>query len=80
MKKSQKSNTLFLIEFEREADRRWIAEIPKLSRVMAYGNTNNETRQKVYVIALRTLADKVEHGHTTPIPITQLFTYEMARG
>jgi predicted RNase H-like HicB family nuclease len=65
-----------VIEFERENDRRWIAEIPKLPGVMAYGNTKTEAKQKVYAIALRTLADKIEQGRTF-MPVSQLFTYEM---
>ena len=79
VKKSQKSNIPFTIEFERETDRRWIAEIPKLPGVMAYGNTKTEAKQKIYAIALRTLADKIEHSRTAPMSITQLFTHEMAR-
>ena len=53
IKKSQK-NIPFVIEFEREENKRWIAEIPKLPGVMAYGDTKSEARQKVYAIALRT--------------------------
>ena len=68
----------FLIEFERENDKRWIADIPRLPGVMAYGSTKNEARKKVFAIALRTLADKVERG-TTPTPVARLFTHEMAR-
>ena len=39
------------VEFDREADGRWIAEIPKLSGVMAYGATKREAQQRVYAIA-----------------------------
>ena len=38
---------------DREADGRWIAEIPKLPGVMAYGATKTEAQRKVYAIALR---------------------------
>lgn len=69
----------FLIEFERETDKRWIADIPKLPGVMAYGATKEEAQKKVFAIALRTLADKIEQG-TTPPPVARLFKYEMARG
>ena len=68
----------FIIEFEREIDKRWIADIPKLPGVMAYGTTKAEARKKVFAIALRTLADKVERG-ITPTPVSRLFTHEMAR-
>ena len=69
----------FLIEFERETDKRWIADVPKLPGVMAYGATKAEAQKKVFAIALRTLADKVERG-STPAPVSRLFTHEMARG
>ena len=68
-----------LVEFDREEDGRWIAEVPKLPGVMAYGNTKREAAQRVYAIALRTLADKVEQGNT-PKQVARLFEYEMARG
>ena len=68
----------FLVEFEREVDGRWIAEIPKLPGVMAYGITKTEAQRKVYAIALRTLADTIERGNT-PVSVSQLFQYGMAR-
>ena len=67
------------IEFEKETDGRWIAEIPRLPGVMAYGKTKQEAQRKVYAVALRTLADTVERGKT-PSQVTQLFKYGMARG
>ncbi len=54
------------IEFEREEDGRWIAEIASLPGVMAYGASREEARGKVEVLALRTLADRIEHGETVP--------------
>jgi len=50
------------IEFENEDDGRWIAEIPALPGVMAYGADRTEARQKVEALALRVLADRLEHG------------------
>ena len=79
MKKKVSEHSSFVVEFERETDKRWIAEIPKLPGVIAYGTTRSEAQKKVFAIALRTLADKVEHG-ITPSPVVKLFTYEMARG
>ena len=78
MKKKLKNKPFFIIEFEREEDKRWIAEIPKLPGVMAYGTTKSEAKQKVYAMALRTLADKIEQGRKF-IPVIKLFTYDMAR-
>lgn len=51
------------IEFEQEADGRWIAE---LSGVTAYGVTRQEAQAKVEALALRVLADRLEHGETIP--------------
>jgi len=66
------------IEFEKEEDGRWIAEVPKLSGVMAYGKTRQEAQRKVYAIALRTLADTVEGG-STPVSVSRLFNHGLAR-
>lgn len=54
------------IEFEREDDGRWIAEVPTLAGVLAYGHTREEARDKVEALALRTLADRLEHGEAVP--------------
>ncbi len=50
------------IEFDHEDDGRWIAEIPALPGVMAYGDSQDEARAKVEALALRTLADRLEHA------------------
>lgn len=65
------------VEFDREEDGRWIAEVPKLPGVLAYGNTKQAALRKVYAVALRTLADKVEQGHAIT-PVSHLFDYEVA--
>jgi predicted RNase H-like HicB family nuclease len=57
---------MLMIEFEREDDGRWLAEVPALPGVMAYGATRAEARGKVEVLALRTLADRIEHGEQVP--------------
>ena len=54
------------VEIEQEVDGRFIAEIPDLPGVMAYGATKNEALAKVEALALRTLADRLEHGEPTP--------------
>ena len=54
------------IEIEREEDGRWIAEIPELPGVMAYGNSRNEAISKAEALALRVLADRLEHGEEIP--------------
>ena len=54
------------IEFDREDDGRWIAEVIDLPGVMAYGASREEARGKVEALALRTLADRIEHGEDVP--------------
>jgi len=54
------------IELEREADGRWIAEVPGLPGVMAYGQTHDEALIRAQAIALRTLADRLERGEPVP--------------
>ena len=49
----------FKIEFDREEDGRWIAEIPELPGVMAYGATKDEAEAAVEALALRVIADQV---------------------
>lgn len=50
----------FSIEFDREEDGRWIADIPQLPGVMVYGATKEEAKAKVEALALRVLADQIE--------------------
>jgi predicted RNase H-like HicB family nuclease len=54
------------IEIEREDDGRWIAEVPELAGVMAYGDSRNEAVSKAEALALRVLADKLEQGEEIP--------------
>ena len=54
------------VEIEKEDDGRWIAEVPDLPGVMAYGQTRGEAISKVEALALRVLADRLEHGENIP--------------
>lgn len=54
------------IEFEQETDGRWIAEVSALPGVLAYGETRAVARQRVRALALRVLADRLEHGEEVP--------------
>jgi len=54
------------IEIKKEDDGRWIAEIPELPGVMAYGDSRIEAISKAEALALRVLADKLEHGEEIP--------------
>jgi predicted RNase H-like HicB family nuclease len=58
------------IESEREEDGRWLAEVPQLPGVLAYGVDRNEALAKAQVLALRALAERIEHGEGSPEPIT----------
>jgi predicted RNase H-like HicB family nuclease len=57
---------VFEIEFDREEDGRWIAEIASLPGVFAYGATQDEARSMVEVLALRVIADKIEADRSIP--------------
>jgi predicted RNase H-like HicB family nuclease len=72
-----KKHQPFMIEFDREEDGRWIAEVPKLPGVMAYGATKQAALHRVYALALRTLAHKAEEGRQLS-SLSCLFTYELA--
>jgi predicted RNase H-like HicB family nuclease len=54
------------IETEREDDGRWIAEVPDLPGVMVYGRSREEAISRVKALALRVLADRLEHGESIP--------------
>jgi predicted RNase H-like HicB family nuclease len=54
------------IEFDQEADGRWLAEVPSLPGVMTYGNTRTDAGAKVQAMALRVLAERLEHGEAVP--------------
>lgn len=54
------------IETEREVDGRWIADITELPGVMAYGKTRDDAIAKAKALALRVMADRLEHGEAIP--------------
>ncbi len=56
----------FKVEIEREDDGRWIAEVLELPGVMAYGASSEEAKAKVQALALRVVADRLEHGEAGP--------------
>ena len=56
----------FRVEVEQETDGRWIAEVIELSGAMAYGATRNEAVSKVQSLALRFVADRLDHGEEGP--------------
>ena len=54
------------IVLEQEDDGRWLGEIPDLPGVMAYGQTREEAVARVKALALRVMADRLEHGEAIP--------------
>lgn len=59
-------NAHLSIEVAREEDGRWIAEVMELSGVLAYGDTREHAIAHAQVLALRVLADRLEHGEPLP--------------
>src|SRR5215510_6153815 len=62
----------FVVEIERDDDGRWIAEVVALPGVMAYGATREDALARAEVLALRVLADRLEHGEAIR-QVTDLF-------
>jgi predicted RNase H-like HicB family nuclease len=60
----------FTIEHEREDDGRWLAEVPELPGVLAYGVSADEAMAKAEVLALRVLAERLESNEAGPQPIS----------
>jgi predicted RNase H-like HicB family nuclease len=56
----------FTIELDHEDDGRWIAEVPDLSGVLCYGRDRNEAVARVQALALRVIAERLEHGEAPP--------------
>lgn len=59
-------SVVFTIELELESDGRWVAEVVELPGVLAYGITEDDAVARVQVLALRVIADRLEHeepGH-----------------
>jgi predicted RNase H-like HicB family nuclease len=54
------------VEVEQEVDDRWLAEIPELSGVLAYGHTRPEAIARAQALALRVIADRLDHGEAVP--------------
>jgi predicted RNase H-like HicB family nuclease len=61
------------IDIDIEEDGRFLASVPDLPGVMAYGDTREDATRKVKSIALQVLADMIESGEDVPAPIQFLF-------
>jgi predicted RNase H-like HicB family nuclease len=56
----------FDIQYEQEDDGRWLAEVTELPGVLAYGRTLEDALARAQALALRALADRLEHGESVP--------------
>jgi predicted RNase H-like HicB family nuclease len=56
----------FKVETEQEDDGRWLAEVLELPGVLAYGDTQQTALSRVQALALRVVADRLEHGEAGP--------------
>ena len=54
------------IRLFRETDGRWIGEAPELPGVLVYGVTAEEATTKAKALALRVIAEEIEHGEMIP--------------
>ena len=61
------------IEYYREADGRWLADIAALPGVTAYGWSRKKATARVQALALRLIADRIEHGESLPGPTSISF-------
>jgi predicted RNase H-like HicB family nuclease len=57
---------MYKIETEQEVDGRWIAEVPELPGVLAYGDSRDEAVRKAQSLSLHVLAERLEHGEPLP--------------
>src|SRR3972149_6553804 len=69
-----------MIEGEQEADGRWLAEVPSLPGVVTYGQTRTDAYARVQALALRVLADRLEHGEAVPELLNVTFQAACPRG
>lgn len=57
---------MYAVETEQETDGRWIAEVPELPGVLAYGESRDEAVRKAQALSLHVLAERLEHGESLP--------------
>jgi predicted RNase H-like HicB family nuclease len=61
---------MLTFETEQEVDGRWIAEVPEIPGVLAYGRTKGEAIARAEALVLRALAERIEHGEAGPTPLS----------
>jgi predicted RNase H-like HicB family nuclease len=57
-------------ETEQESDGRWIAEVPELPDVLAYGVTQQQAIIKAEALALRVLAERPQNAEAWPMDVS----------
>lgn len=70
---------MLTVDLEREEDGRWIAEVLEIPGVLAYGATQEQALRAVQVLALRAIADRLEHGETVPPALETTFRMAIQR-
>ncbi len=66
---SSKRSMNFTLECEQEVDGRWIAEVPELPGVLAFGRSSADAMSKAEDLALCVMADRLENGESEPVSI-----------
>jgi len=74
----QRRTMKYRVDVDREADGRWIAEVPDLPGVMSYGDTQDAALRAVAALAFRVLAERLEHGEMSEAPISVSFELAVA--
>ncbi|MCI0637180.1 MAG: type II toxin-antitoxin system HicB family antitoxin [Actinobacteria bacterium] len=65
--------TCYRVEIEQEEDGRFLAEVIDLPGVIAYGETAEDALVHAQALALRVLADRLEHGEGPRGPVSVSF-------
>ncbi len=68
----------YRVEIEQEDDGRWIAEVVELPGVLAYGESAETALANAQALALRVLADRLEHGEAPTGPLSLRFETTIA--
>ena len=62
------------LEYEQEKDGRWLAEVPQLPGILAYGISANDAMAKAESFALRVIAEQLENRESKPVEINFALT------
>jgi predicted RNase H-like HicB family nuclease len=63
------------VELDREAEGCWIAEVVDLPGVLVYAATREEGLAAAQALALRVVANKLEHGEAPAVPLNLSFIF-----